>query len=181
MTPLEAAMALPSCHGFATDVLAHMQPGGYVLSTPDYFLLARPVEISREFRDKTNGCHYQKFTGWDTGYQGQLDALTNPFTRYENPNAWCIGVLAGDMVKAWTHLEAIVGSFEFVAWQDRGGCYRWRRTGPAFNKFLRHVQARTHPEIPAVSRAGLAESVGGSTPLAVRCDEDHKAPDCALV
>lgn len=134
MTPLAAAMALPSAHGFATDVLAHMQPGGFILSTPDYFLLARPVHFPGWFRnDFWNPAHI---------WQKHRDALTNPFSRWPHSecNAWAIGVLAGDMVTAYRHLMHVGGEFPFICWQTRKNEYRWKKSGPAFDHFLQNVQ-----------------------------------------
>ncbi len=127
-SPWQRACLLPSHHGLAVDVQAHLcVPGGYVLSTPTFFLLARPVLLTAVTLDF------------------DLDDLLNPFHRFppEECNAWCIGVLAGDMVKAWDALEIVGGPMPWVCWQDRKCGYRWRKTGPAFNAFLDSVAQRS--------------------------------------
>lgn len=140
-TPWEIAMEIPSAHGLAADTFAHLCGGlgAYVLSTPEYFLLARGVELTPGFR-----CFFGSDLVSDSpGMRKMMADLSNPFIRYVNPNAWCIGVLAGDMVAAWKALETIGGTMDYVCWQDRRNGYRWRRTGPAFNAFLDSVAQRS--------------------------------------
>lgn len=138
-TPWETAMDIPSAHGLAADTFAHLcgGPGAYVLSTPEYFLLARQMRFNPD----------------DAVDPGYLSARTNPFMRWHprECNAWCIGVLAGDMVAAYRALVAVGGEREFICWQDRHNGYRWRRTGPKFDAYLSSIQKardglrRIHP------------------------------------
>ncbi len=121
MTPCEAAQQVPSFHGWATDVFAHLQPGGYVLSTPDFFLLAREVDLS-----------------------ATADELLNPFHRFPPAecNALCLSLVAGDAIAAFRALVHIAGDREFVAWQTESGGVKIRRSGPGFLKFLETVANR---------------------------------------
>ncbi len=154
-SPWQRACCLPSHHGLAVDVQAHMcVPGGYVLSTPEFFLLARPVPwpdwwmavLSSPFPDfEAWKRRIPKIKEGDRWMDDFRLALLDPFHRWprEECNAWCIGVLTGDMVKAWDALEIVGGPMPYVCWQDRRNGYRWRKTGPAFNAFLDSVAQRS--------------------------------------
>lgn len=95
---VRAAAAVPSVAGFTNDVLAHLEPGGVVLSTPDYFLCARPVPL------------------W-----AGVDAL-NPWMRWPESecDCWFIWMLSGDVIAAMDALLALRGAKEWVAFQRKG-------------------------------------------------------------
>ncbi len=144
-SPWQRACLLPSEHGLAVDVQAHMcVPGAYVLSTPAFFLLARPVQLDADWMRVHDEDPEERDWNEDYWYCLVRDELIDPFHRFppESCNAWCIGVLAGDMVAAYRALVAAGGEHEFICWQDRRNGYRCRRTGPAFNKFLSTIHER---------------------------------------
>ena len=124
-------MEVPSENGFATDVLAHLQPGGYVLSTPEFFLLARAVRIS--------GPDHKTWT------PEEIARLANPFERFEDSNAWCLGLVTGDAVLAYQSLVSLGGEKEFCCWNSERGI-KVRRSGPSFLTYLSHVQRKIRPE-----------------------------------
>ncbi len=166
LTPWQLALEIPSAHGLASDTFAHLcgGPGGYALSTPEFFLLAREVWLTGKTRALLS---FVRREGGDFR-NDNLRHMTDPFHRWphEDCNCWCIGVLAGDMVAAYRALVAIGGEREFVAWQDRRNGYRWRRTGPAFDQLLTKIHGkrliRCSGEESRGSPAGVAGGIQSS-------------------
>lgn len=97
MSPAEKAMAVDSHAGFASDLLAHLAPGGVVVSNDVYFIMARPVR-----RDAS------------------VDALLNPWMRWEDADAWMVWLAAGDMAQALGVLWPMFGDGKkWLAFQRR--------------------------------------------------------------
>jgi hypothetical protein len=147
MTPYAAAMAVPSENGFATDVFAHFQPGGVILHAPAFFLLARPVELPKWFRFAVRVAQRGGSVPLplSDGMVTLMEKLTNPFTRFENPNAWCLGLVTGDAVAAYQSLIHAAGELPFVCWQNQRGHVKCRKAGQSFSTYLSHVRNKTRP------------------------------------
>lgn len=129
MSPWELASEVPSENGLATDVFGHLViEGAFVLRTPQFFLLARPVRIS--------GPDSETWT------LAELESLANPFERFTDCNAWCLGLVTGDAVAAYKTLVSLGGDKEFVCWQSERGI-KVRRSGPSFLTFLSYVRRKT--------------------------------------
>lgn len=83
LTPFEQAAAVyrrePCARTFTEDVEAHFM-GGWVFSTPRFFVMARPV----------------KFAWGD-------DVVLNPFVLSSDPDMWHVWIAAGDWREALKH------------------------------------------------------------------------------
>lgn len=95
MIPFERAFATYDAEeDFWRDLHAHLACG-YVHSTPDYFVMARPVLST-----------------------ARPEEIANAFKTWSEPDAWFIWLMAGDMTKAW-------GRFPFelplIGFSRRGG------------------------------------------------------------
>ena len=101
---VRAAANVESVAGFRNDLAAHLQPGGIVCSTPDFFIMLRPVPRS-----------------------APMDELLNPFYRWnaEQCDCWYIWLLAGDGRKALDLLVPMYGAKKWVAFQTRGQPKFW--------------------------------------------------------
>lgn len=123
-TPYYRAMLVPSDAGFHVDVMAHLSggPGAFVISTPEFFLLAREVDLT-----------------------APMEELMNPWCRFPHDqcNALCIGLCAGDAALAYMALVAVAGEREFIGWQTRRGTIVVRKTGPSFRKYVETIRGRT--------------------------------------
>lgn len=146
-TPWDLACDIPSAHGLAADTMAHIcgGPGGYCLSTPEFFLLATDVFLPHEFWAALQAKDAETL---ECCYSDHYAELMDPYARFPagECNCWRIGVLAGDMVAAYRALVAIGGEREFICWQDRQNGYRWRRTGQAFDQLLTKIHGKRQPQ-----------------------------------
>lgn len=172
LSPWDEACALPSHHGIASDTFAHLcKAGAYVLSTPRFLLLARPVEIPVWMQ---NG----EFGSWD------LEKLLDPYSRFENPNAWSFGVLTGDLCAAYECLIATAGEFPFLCWQNRKGQLMIRKSGPNFLRLLQNVKRRARQLRSHCPPAGEPCAVEDQQRRNAGCAQDaeseragHEAPE----
>jgi hypothetical protein len=89
---------IPGDYDFIEAVEAHLV-SGYVVATPDYFILARPVERSAP--------------SWQ---------ILNPVHRFESPDTWFIYLMAGAIKSCWNYYPV---PYEWVGWQRRGGSLRF--------------------------------------------------------
>jgi hypothetical protein len=94
-----------SVAGFTNDLAAHLEPGGIVVSCPEFFLMARPVR---------RGAH--------------ADQLTNPWWRWDAAecDAWMIWLAAGSLVRAVEALVPVFGEREWIGFQTEGPVRFWR-------------------------------------------------------
>lgn len=98
MNPFEAAAGVESVAGFTNDLAAHLQAGGLVLSTPEVFIMLRPVRSD-----------------------ALVDHLCNPWFRWPEPcDAWFVWVLAGDGTAALDLLVPRFGRKKWLAFQTDG-------------------------------------------------------------
>ena len=98
MSPAHRAAAVPSHAGFTADLAAHLLPGGVVVSTPEFFVMARPVRRDAADDDLLNACH-----------------------RWEDPDAWMVWLAAGDLRAAMAMLWPLFGGGKsWLAFQTRG-------------------------------------------------------------
>lgn len=88
----------PGDFTFHEALEAHLV-NGYVVSSPDVFILARPV-------DRT----------------APSELLTNPAYTFQDPDAWFIYLMAGDVFSCW-HYYPI--HYNWVGWQRRGNEIRF--------------------------------------------------------
>ena len=123
MTPLDKVRELYTEHSprtFAEDVTAHMQHG-YVFSTPEYFMMARPV--------------------WSEATQESINNVWKAF----NPvlwDAWYIyafalredGGLAGLVKKLLTHIPFYL---PLIAWERSGQPLEFFPTTKLFLKYAK--------------------------------------------
>lgn len=78
MTPYEqAAIRCADDAAFMADLLPHLAHG-YVHSTPEYFVMARPVLSTASPAE-----------------------IANPWHQFKEPDAWFIWLMAGDMAACW--------------------------------------------------------------------------------
>ena len=105
MSPATRAAHVPSHAGFANDIAAHLAHG-IVVSTPEYFVMARKVR-----RDAA-----------------QLDLL-NPWTQYAEPDAWMVWLAAGDLRAAMRMLWPLFGEGKVWLAFQRDGPAKFVRAG----------------------------------------------------
>lgn len=89
---------IPGEYTFFDAVEAHLV-NGYVVASPEMFILARPVERS-----------------------ASEELLLNPCYRFESPDAWFIYLAAGQLKYAWKFYPK---AYEWVGWQRRGKVCRF--------------------------------------------------------
>ena len=82
MSPLDKARLVytqePCARTFEEDLRLHLQ-FGYVFSTPEFFVMGRPVDRHAPY-----------------------DQLTDPRLQFPEPDAWWVYLAAGDFIKIWT-------------------------------------------------------------------------------
>jgi hypothetical protein len=100
MTPFEQAVAVysrePCARTFDEDLRLHLR-NGYVVSTPDFFVMARPVR------------------------RIIIEGICNPAIRFEKPDCWHVYLLAGSIQKA---LTALPYDLPWMSW-ERGNVLRF--------------------------------------------------------
>lgn len=74
-----------------TSVIEMHLLGGYVVSTPEYFILARPVDSTADEA-----------------------RILNPLISFSKPDAWFIFAYAGDISRAWDYFPVF---YPKVGWQ----------------------------------------------------------------
>lgn len=88
---------------FWTDLHLHMT-GGYVFSTPDSFVMGRPVDKDASYED-----------------------VTNPAVEFENPNAWLVYLAAGNGLSTFLKFEPY--QLKWIGWErDNKLRWYWRET-----------------------------------------------------
>lgn len=99
------AAAVPSVCGFTNDLAAHLEPGGYVISCPAFFISFRAVPRS-----------------------APMEQLLNPWWRWpdEQCDCWFIWLAAGDVCAAAHMIAREFGSKKWVAFQREGPAKFWR-------------------------------------------------------
>lgn len=107
MNPFHAAASVESVAGFTNDLAAHLEPGGYVLSHPDFFLMFRPVPVD-----------------------APIDDLLNPWRRWPaaDCDCWLVWLAAGNLAMAADALIALAGPQKWLAFQRDGPPHFWRFT-----------------------------------------------------
>ena len=97
---LEAAAVYrqePCLRSFNEDLELHLV-AGYVVSTPDYFIMARPVDSGAPPQDIVDAaCLFDK----------------------EECDCWHIYVMAGDMKKCWDHCPADLAGLPLVSFERK--------------------------------------------------------------
>lgn len=112
MTPVEQAAAVyqrEACaRSFDDDLAAHLK-GGYVFSTPDAFVMIRPV---RSFADER--------------------LIVDPWVKFEREdcNAWLVYLAAGDLASL---LPLLPYPLPLIGW-ERKNRLRWRSLEKTFAK-----------------------------------------------
>jgi hypothetical protein len=118
MTPIEKAMEVyarePCARPFAEDLEAHLL-NGYVIATPNVFLMARPVPVTADSVD-----------------------ILNPHVTWPKHqcDAWHIWLAAGDMREFVKHLP---WPTKWVCFERRN-VLRWRRFAPLLRRIPRHAR-----------------------------------------
>jgi hypothetical protein len=109
------AASVPSVAGFTNDLAAHLEPGGIVVSCPEFFIMLRPV-----LRD------------------APVEQLTNPWWRWpaEECDSWMVWIAAGDVRRAFDLLLPLYGPRKWLAFQTEGPPRFWR-----FNSFQAWLKA----------------------------------------
>ena len=101
MTPYEQAKAVylsePCARTFEQDLQYHLHTG-YVVNTPDYFIMGRMVQTRHG-----------------------NDIIRNPaiWTRSDLCNCFHIYLAAGVMAKFWEHASPEILAMEFVSWERK--------------------------------------------------------------
>lgn len=114
--PIHAAASVPSYAGFTNDLAAHLQPGAYVISAPDYFLMFRGIPVD-----------------------APMDDILNPWRRWpeDRCDCWFIWLAAGDLLAAVDMMVAQYGAKKWFAFQRGGPPRYWR-----FNSAYKWVKAK---------------------------------------
>jgi len=103
--PFHAAASVASIAGFTNDLAAHLEPGGHIVSTPEYFVMFRAVPVD-----------------------AAMDQVLNPWWRWpaEECDCWYIWLAAGDLAKAGEMLVREFGAKKWLAFQREGPPRYWR-------------------------------------------------------
>lgn len=98
MTPAQTASRVPSSAGWASDLAAHLCRG-YVVSTPEYFVMLRRVSSTAE-----------------------REQLLDPWVAWSDAESdcWFVWLMAGDIARAVRDLEPALGRKKWLAFQRRG-------------------------------------------------------------
>jgi hypothetical protein len=86
---------------FESDLAGYLRYG-YVVSTPDFFVMAREVNQKAPY-----------------------DELVNPYSVHQSPNAWWVGLIAGDWRAA---LAMLPHKRQLIGWERRHGVRFYRLT-----------------------------------------------------
>jgi hypothetical protein len=103
MTPYDRARAVyasePCARTFEEDLRLHLK-FSYVYSTPDYFIMGRPVAMDSSYKD-----------------------ITDPLVQFSEPDAWWVYLASGDLNSFFT-----IKPFDlpYVGW-ERGNKARFYR------------------------------------------------------
>ncbi len=140
MTPFEQAAQVyerePCARTFATDLFLHLR-NGYVLSTPTFFVMARPVNSEAAASLVVDPAHV--------------------FTLAEC-DAWLIYLMAGDMAEAWGHFPFPLPKIGF----ERGNRLRYYGFQFLQSRLLREVGRKSQPlqaESPCVTSSPSMPSI----------------------
>ena len=123
MTPREQAELLYEKYrqprSFNLDIYFHRR-SGYVIDTPDYFLMGRPVQK-----------------------HAPEHLIRDPAIRFSSAiaDAWFIWIFVGD-IKMMLHLAPF--PLPYVGWSRRHGPIRWYTCEEALSRVKRYDDYRTH-------------------------------------
>jgi hypothetical protein len=143
MTPVEIAASLyqryPQPRTFREDLEAHLI-GGYVFSTPDCFLMARPVSSLASDED-----------------------VSDPWKAFEpyEQDAWMVWIAAGTMVSVKKHLTEPPYALPLTAWA-RKNRLRFHRTDQLTRTLCRLFSTSYESSSNHSSAHGLVLSMPGS-------------------
>ena len=116
LNPAMEAMALylkyPQPRTFDDDLMAHLVTG-YVISTPDSFIMGRPVD---------------RFASWDK--------ITNPYSKFskDEANTWLVHIFVGSRRNM---LDTLPFPLQWVGWSRRNRPIKYYD----FNSLLKHLRS----------------------------------------